>query len=534
MPRATRSEETTIISQNARGEITVNKSAQTDVRNAVISFLDMSSTATGRQTFYNSKEDQLAAVAGIHEGVFMANRGLYAAMLTLPGLTDFNVQHGIMRLLQDLNGVETSLLSPESEWAAIDYVSHNLPPQRLFKMFKTLRANKVNNKRVVKLILRSILAHKNLEFWSVKYRNLLKQSLQHAWGVSASTKLRATLQKNRKNIEDKRWINKRILKYTHGSTVSERTIQECVLFILGSEHCWTSAGWNSPLINGFFDARQSLQMGKDLPPEVLEGIRSIYHPHISHAEVLELTKNRGMTEGQKAAKQRSAQKQGVKMEFNPNALDLVKLYIYALEMGGSQEILQAAQDKAKRAAAVMPVTYNKIGIVLDASMSMFGSKDQKRRPMAIGLAMRDVLAASALDDCFVSVAGGKPARHGLVHPEGDTSLSESLLETLKQEPDVVYMITDGYENAPDGRLNEVVTQLRRIGIDTPIYQVTPVMAAEAVKNQGAIRRISKDISPLPVSQPEAIGISFIRAAIDADLENGIKGLLNITLPQLEG
>jgi hypothetical protein len=104
---------------------------------------------------------------------------------------------------------------------------------------------------------------------------------------------------------------------------------------------------------------------------------------------------------------------------------------------------------------------------------------------------------------------------------------------LEDEPDVLYLITDGYENAPAGRTAEVISRLRKMGIDTPIYQIVPTMAAESAGRQGAVRKVSEDVAPMPVSRPEGIGVSMIRAALSNDIENGIKGLLGRTIPLLE-
>ena len=44
---------------------------------------------------------------------------------------------------------------------------------------------------------------------------------------------------------------------------------------------------------------------------------------------------------------------------------------------------------------------------------------------------------------------------------------------------MVFVLTDGYENAPAGRFAEVVRAVRQMGVETPIHQFSPVFAAEA-------------------------------------------------------
>ena len=52
------------------------------------SFLDSVATATGRGTFYNSREEQAAAVEAAHRDLFDIDRDVYIAALMLPGVTD--------------------------------------------------------------------------------------------------------------------------------------------------------------------------------------------------------------------------------------------------------------------------------------------------------------------------------------------------------------------------------------------------------------------------------------------------------------
>src|SRR5690606_5654179 len=117
-----------------------------------------------------------------------------------PGLTDYNIQQGIARLLHSQDGVEGSLLDAQQESIIIANLSKNLPPQRLFKMFTAIREKRINNKRSRRLILTSILNTNRLPFWSVKYRSKLKQALTHAWGVKTTTFVRETLKKSRKSF----------------------------------------------------------------------------------------------------------------------------------------------------------------------------------------------------------------------------------------------------------------------------------------------------------------------------------------------
>jgi hypothetical protein len=207
--------------------------------------------------------------------------------------------------------------------------------------------------------------------------------------------------------------------------------------------------------------------------------------------------------------------------------DSTKLYVYAFEMGMTPDIERALLAKARGAAKSLPVKYGRIGILLDCSESMFGSEQQKLRPMAVALATRDMLRAAS-SSAEVRYVGGARKESGIIFPTGYTALGRGLAELLKEDVEAVFVITDGYENSPAGRFDEVVRAARKLGVKTPIFQFNPVSSAEA----GSVRQLSKEVSALPINKPESIGMTMIRGMLELDLGRGIEGLLGMTLPLL--
>ena len=521
---------TSLAVPSENGGVFVDAKNSRQVTDSVLSFLDSAPTATGRDTFYNTRTEQELTSEAIHEGLMSVNRGLYAAMLTLPGLMDYSMRAGVIRLLSNPEaGVQDSLLTVEQENKALDYLCDRIKTDRMIKMFVGLKESKVNNSRTRKLILRTLLRSSKLSYWSVKYRTKMKTAITHALGVRQASALRGILSKSRKTKDDRDFVLRSIGSHLGISSSDSKDSRfthacECVCFILGG-----TMEWKSSDIKAFFSARENLETGSVLPGEVLEGIRSTHHKEVPHAKVIELTKDTTMTERQKMKVQRSASKAGVEVKFNPARQDLVDLYIYALEMGSSDEIRKAMDSKAEDIARALPLKYDKIGILMDTSGSMAGGIETKNRPLAIGLGMRDVLKASAGSKAIVKLTGGRNLKYGLVRPEGGTSFASKLISLVEEKPDVIYMITDGYENSTAGRTSEVIRQLRRLGVSIPIYQVSPVMSAEA----GGVRKLADDIQPMPVSKPEGIGLSMVRAAIEGDINYGLEGLMNIARPMLE-
>jgi hypothetical protein len=69
-----------------------------------------------------------------------------------------------------------------------------------------------------------------------------------------------------------------------------------------------------------------------------------------------------------------------------------------------------------------------------------------------------------------------------------------------------------------------------MGVETPIHQFSPVMAAEA----RGIRSLSDAVTGLPVSKPEAIGLGLLKVLFEADVDRGAQALLGMVRPAIEG
>jgi hypothetical protein len=113
---------------------------------------------------------------------------------------------------------------------------------------------------------------------------------------------------------------------------------------------------------------------------------------------------------------------------------------------------------------------------------------------------------------------------------GDTSLAEGVVELLKDGPEAIFILTDGYENTTAGRLNETLRLVRKVGINIPVFQVSPVMASEAF----GLRRLSDHAIILPVNDPKALPVSMIRGLFELDLGKAIQVLFDNTYPLLKG
>ena len=500
---------------------------QTDtiLKEIVCNYLDTATTSFGRATHYNTREEQQKAELSSHKAMLNFDRDLYALFSVLPGTTDRASQIVTKNLLANpRNGMRSKVLDSEMEAKVIYHLINELPPQRIFKIFAAFKdgdekqgISKANNARTRKLILKTILGSNKLELWSVKYRNNMKKALTHAWGESKTGIIRTILGKTKWNAKDRSIIEQNLTKYAS----KKKSTLECIAFVLDSKRPWTL-----PLIKAFGDAKKNLNKGKQLPIEVLEGIRSTYHPNTPSAKVMELKKD-SLTKKQQKNLQATAKKANVKVDFDPMNYEAIELYLYGFERGFTNDIFGALNHKAMSAAEGFPEKFESIGIILDGSKSMYGDQTQPLRPLAAVLAIRDMLVFTSTTAYEVH-ATSIPTNQEL-KPCGDTELASHLIDLLKKDVQTIFVLSDGYENAPAGRFGEVLEAARSIGIDTPVYHINPVYAAEV----GGVRELAPKLATtLPIQKPSALSTTFIRGMLEQDPVQAVNKLISMTYPKL--
>lgn len=515
-----------IVNVNRVDSIAKQKKTATDI----IQFINAGMTATNRSSFYNTINAQNDAVLQAHREMLNIDRGLYLAVSMLPGMTDYTKIMTIGTLLTDKTNrditsrvLETnSTISLEIETAAINYLANTLPTHRFLNFILELKEGRINNSRVRHLILQSILNSQKFDWQSVKYRKKLREVLTHAWSLRTTSIIKSILskKKNTWTATEAKIIVNNIDKYLIDTTKTpSHIVYDCVAFVLGIENGLTTT---INTINSYISAKTDLDKGSLLPREVLEGIRSIYHKTRKSADVIQLT-SQNMTNKEQMKVQQNAKKHNVTVSFDITKQSPIDIYIHAYANSLTDEMKTALSKKAKLIANTYPSNYDNIAIIIDASASMFGSDKQKYRPIAIAQTLRDVIATTTKKYTQYICSGREV--DGLIHPEGDTDIATTLLDAIESGVDAIYVISDGYENAPAGRFEEVVNALEKIGCTTPIIHYNPVYSAED-KNT---KQLAKSVNSIPASKPEALGMTSIINLLSSDFKTGIISLLNATI-----
>lgn len=479
-----------------------------------------------RSTHYNTKEELDAARVKVHDQVFTTvGRSIYGCLACLPGVSDHTKATVVTKLLSNPWRDQKDLLTMEDERNIIDYIVSTLQANRMINLFTSFEDNKINNRRSNRVVLSFILNSPNLEWWSVKYKNKLKTALNHCWGNRMRGSLVKILKKRKRTDKEITLIRQHIGRFILNN--KPESVYEIIVFLFTSND--RTQSYTLPLLKKYQDAKIDFSKAQGLPMDTIEGIRSIFHSKIKPSKTLEVAK-KSMTSKEKKLVQNKAKKAGVEVKWDPHTQPLVDLIIYGFKMGFNMDINMAIGTKAKAAAALLPFKYDHVGILLDDSFSMSGSDDSKLKALAVAYATAEMLKRVGTAMYTIRTTSG---REYFIHntPADESDLATPLIQLLKVKVDAIFVVSDGYENAPEGRFNEVVKIARdKLSLNTPIYHFNPVASAES---KVALKTLSNDIPLTPVSNPEKMGLSLFKTMLAVDPRGGIMELFNIVLPQIE-
>lgn len=143
----------------------------------VLLFVNAAITATGQREFRSEAYRQRLSLDFLHEYVRVNYRRVYAASLALD-INDHNAVRVVRGLLEHAG--EASPAQKRTEGQLIAARLAKLPPQRVYRLFRELRAAKVNNRRTRAITRDWLAARPDAAHDAVKYRAGLKTAVRHA------------------------------------------------------------------------------------------------------------------------------------------------------------------------------------------------------------------------------------------------------------------------------------------------------------------------------------------------------------------
>jgi hypothetical protein len=392
-------------------------------------FINAASAATGQTEFYGADRRQRISVAFLHDYVFGNYRRLYALSL-VAGINDYNRALVVQRLLA---AGAPPPPDAERESALIRRTLADLPPQRVYRLFRSLRAARVNNRRT-RATLRTWLATRDLTFDAVKYRGLLRSAVRHA----------------RLRVDD-----------------------DLHAFLFDGPE---SRRWTVPLWDAVRRARYEQRAVFELPFTVAEGFAA--HHGIPRRRFLERIAPR-MT-----AAERRRHLDGTDPTTQIGILATAPLTtacraLLARPIAERDTTWRTALEEAARRLPD-PGLPRRVRAVLDNSYSSRGGARKRNHPLATALSVH--LALSSHCEDYRGFWTHPTPDPFTVRPRGPTRLADPLLDALDDAPGLLIVVSDGYENDPVGAAGEVV-RLFRTHVDphgqTAIVHLNPVFDATA-------------------------------------------------------
>ncbi|MEV0823063.1 vWA domain-containing protein [Nonomuraea rubra] len=145
-----------------------------------------------------------------------------------------------------------------------------------------------------------------------------------------------------------------------------------------------------------------------------------------------------------------------------NRGDIAATLVHLYRGGPAAELRPALAGYVAQATRGLPRLAANVALVLDTSGSMRGYGDREWAVMSQAMALRLVLSEVCERLTVVETGGTAQA------PAGSADLAGALLDALGTGPDLVVIVTDGYENHLPGDLARVAATLPRAGVATPV------------------------------------------------------------------
>lgn len=454
----------------------------------LVVFLNACYCCTGQREFYSDGRAQTVSIEFLHEYIRGNYRRLYARTLAA-GINHFNRAKIAVELLASARGLSPAERAEEGRLIAA--ALRSLPAPRAYRALLALRARGINNRRT-RAIVREYLAQRpDLDFDAVKYRRKLRALALH---------------------------------------VHPRLPGELGAFLFKG---WQQRRYQTPLLDAFRRAHYSAEALYELPFTVAEGFAA--RRGIERAEFLRKISPR-LTALERLRLQSSAARTGAALEIDLARAPLTRLALYALSLAPgerarrSDELMSALRGAAARCLAAAPMRLGRVVAVLDRSYSSGGSPEKPRRPLAVALGAHVLFQAASADYHAIWTA---PTDDPLqIVARGQTDLASALLAALERAPELVVVVSDGFDNDPPGGAAEVCRRFRERldpGRRTAIVHINPVFDAPEL----GPRRLAEGVPTVGLRDAEDLptALAFARfadgaldlAALEDDLAARVRG-----------
>lgn len=416
-------------------ENTENRVAREDL----VMFINACFVCSGQREYYGAASEQRVSIRFLHLYILGNYRRLYARTLAA-GINHFNQAQILTNLLA--TGRDTDPSCRVEENALITSALARLPVQRVYRIFGALQVQRVNNRRTRAIMRRYIQTRNQLAFDAVKYRKRMHCAVAHS---------------------------------------HMRLDAEVGRFLFQG---WNQKGFATEIFEHYRQAHYSQKAVYLLPYTVAEGLAARHK--IPRDAFLAGIAGR-MTANEKLRAMRTSEAAGVKLDIDLGRASLTRLAIYLASLPEAKRRLQEPElDEAMRRSAARLTgaarkPFGRVCAILDRSYSSSGSSEKRQRPLALAIAASYLLRHSAHEYRAFWTPGLAGGSEIAASPRGQTDIARPLIEALRCQPELIVIVSDGYENAPTGATSQVITALRTLvpdGTLPSIVHLNPVFDSE--------------------------------------------------------
>jgi hypothetical protein len=336
-----------------------------------------------------------------------------------------------------------------------------------------LRDRRRNGRRARRLGLRFLLGHPRFAELAATRRQRTIKLFKHFLGERTWSAIKRAI--TALDEPSDRFLARELMRHAPEGDRSEVWEALC---LLAGQRCAT----RSPHLARRLSARANLLNGAGLPRETLLGLRGQFHKNVPLPTVATLAapapEPRGP--GFLTALHRSA----LAEHTTPAAI----------------EKLEARLDEIERTA---PAIRGRAAVVLDQSLSMASSGERANYPFALAVALTRLLQARCTQvTVHGTVPGVSPVEApSFPRPRGVGDLAKAVLAAARTSPQVIFVITDGYENRREGDVAEVVRGVRQLDLGIAVYQVVPLFSTSEDLSH---RRLSDSVPLLALEHEDEV------------------------------
>ncbi|MEB3828239.1 VWA domain-containing protein [Phormidium sp. CCY1219] len=344
----------------------------------------------------------------LHQWAYQGNPELYALLGVASGVQP----EQRLRILYQLLRVSRAGMAKELRRQLdrpIAVLLRILPPDSVLTVFLALRRDRANHKHTAKAILKYILNHPHFEDMARCRRLAVVDSLEHAMGKNVARACAKMLSSS--ECADPIYLRRHLLRFAR-------------------EPEWVKQVFPLLYASG--------------PRTPGQGTYQLVHTQYADR----------MGERRERPKTITATNRG----------DISATLVHLYRGGTSPQLQQALDRYVEVAARELPVFAGKLAIVLDASASTRGYGEREYCNIAQSMALTLVLQ-KCCDRAEVFTVGGSGK---IPIPEGSSDLASATICALETQPDLVAIVSDGYENLYPSDLARVVATLPQLNLRTPV------------------------------------------------------------------